>query len=317
MPCRTGRLAAWLATLLLAAGCAGTPQTRALQENVRVASLPAAVELAHAPFFSQDDRQCGPAALATALTAAGIATSPETLRPQVYLPGRDGSLQVEMLAAARRHGAVPYLVQPELADLLAEVADGTPVVVLQNLGLDWYPVWHYAVVVGYDLPQAHLLLRSGGEARQVLPLSTFERTWARGGHWAFVALPPGKLPVTASEQDYLAAVVPLEAMGRVREAHAAYRAARGRWQDSLAAAIGLGNTAYALGRLEDAQAAFRAASIEHPESAVAHNNLAYVLARLKRYAEAIGAARTAVELGGPQEAEARRTLAEITAARAQ
>jgi hypothetical protein len=36
--------------------------------------------------------------------------------PQVYLPARKGSLQVEMLAAARRHGLVSYQLAPSKVD---------------------------------------------------------------------------------------------------------------------------------------------------------------------------------------------------------
>jgi len=72
----------------------------------------------------------GPAALAMALNAAGVAVTPEALIDQVYLPERKGSLQVEMLASARRHGLMAYELAPELKDVLAEVAAGNAVIVL-------------------------------------------------------------------------------------------------------------------------------------------------------------------------------------------
>ena len=96
--------------------------------------LPEQVELA-TPFFPQEEYQCGPAALATALVSAGAQTTPEALVPQVYVPERKGSFQVEMLAAARRHGMVSYALAPKFEDLLREIAAGTPVIVLQNLGI--------------------------------------------------------------------------------------------------------------------------------------------------------------------------------------
>jgi hypothetical protein len=80
--------------------------------------------------------------------SAGLNIEPGQLKDALYLTDKQGSLQVEMLATARRHGLLAYLLQPELQALLTEVAAGNPVVVLQNLGLSWYPVWHYAVVIG-------------------------------------------------------------------------------------------------------------------------------------------------------------------------
>ena len=74
------------------------------------------------------------------LTAAGVKVTPEALVDQVYLPGRKGSLQVEMLAAARRNGLIAYELAPQLTDMLREVAAGSPAIVLENYGpFSWYP----------------------------------------------------------------------------------------------------------------------------------------------------------------------------------
>ena len=226
----------------------------------------------------------------------------------MYLPQRQGSLQVEMLAAARRHGVVAYQLAPELTDLLAEVADGTPVIVLQNLGLSWYQVWHYAVVIGYDLERREVILRSGREQRQVLPMTTFERTWARSGYWAMLALPPGKVPRSAEEVSFVSAVSALERSGHLQGARSAYLAAVQRWPHSLAAQIGAGNTAYRSKDLVRAEADFRQAVAAHPDSVAALNNLAQTLSDLGRDEEALPYAQRAVELGGPLKEIARETL---------
>ena len=104
---------------------------------------------------------------------AGREATPETLLSQVYVPGRKGSLQAEMLAAARRHRLVAYTLAPRLADLLHEIAAGNPVLGLQNLGLDWVPRWHYAVAIGYDLEERQIVLRSGVTHRLAMSLDTF------------------------------------------------------------------------------------------------------------------------------------------------
>jgi len=296
--------------LLFLGACATPPQTRLVLDSPPV-SLPRRAELAEVPYFAQDAYQCGPASLAMSLNAVGIAVTPETLKPELYLPDRHGSLQVEMLAAARRNGAVAYQLAPELNDVMHEIAAGTPVVVLQNLAFSWYPVWHYAVAVGYDLDSAEIILRSGPEQRQVLPMRTFEYTWARSGYWAMVAMPPGKIPETAEPNSFIAAVSALEKISGPERVQSTYIAALKRWPGNLSAQIGAGNTAYRLHDLARAEAAFRQAAQDHPDSVAALNNLAQTLADQARYEEALEAAQRAVSLGGPLAQTAQQTLADI------
>lgn len=305
------RRAVFLAGALLLAAC-----TTLQSDRIARAPFADAVELHDVAFFPQEDYQCGPAALATALDYAGVRTTPAALAPQVYLPARRGSLQLELLAAARRHGVVPYVLAPRLDALFAEVQAGHPVVVLQNLAFAWYPRWHYAVVVGFDLAREEVVLRSGRERRRIVPLRVFERTWRRADYWAMVALPPGVLPRTAEELPYLQAVVALERMQRWEEARKAYRAALERWPASLGAQLGLGNAAYALGDRPGAERAYRAAASRHPDAGIAFNNLAQVLADLGRFAEAEEAIARALALGGPHASVFRETAAEIRARKA-
>ena len=296
--------------LVMLAGCA-TPQTDRLLESAT--AFPRPVELTAVPFFPQEAYQCGPAALATVLNGSGLNVTPEELTPQVYLPERQGSLQFELLAAARRHGRVPYVLRPQLEAITTEIASGNPVLVLQNLGISAVPFWHYAVVVGFDLARAEVVLRSGREHRHVTSLRTFEHTWRRGDYWAVVVLPPGELPQTAEELPYLQSVLALEKLKRWQDAASAYGAALTRWPRSLGAYMGLGNSRYALGDLRAAEAAFRAATRAHPNAAVAFNNLAQVLADRARWREAEQAARKAVEIGGENADVFRQTLARVEA----
>ena len=284
------------AAALALSGCAALlpapPQTAALNA-ARPDGLPARVERRDVPFFPQAEYECGPAALATALGAVGIDVRPEALTGQVYLPARQGSLQLEMLATARRQGTVAVRLPGTLQALLAEVAAGHAVVILQNRGLSVAPQWHYAVVVGYDLDAGELVMRSGTTEREFMRLDTFERTWARGGHWAFVALPPGKLPATATEAEVTAASVAFERVAAPAAAERAYEAALARWPASLTLAMGVGNARFGAGRLRDAADAFERVARRH-DSAAAWVNLAELRLQLGEREAAEAAARRAV-----------------------
>lgn len=288
----------WVVLLLV--GCA-TPQVSSLQARWPV-DMPLKVELKQVPFFAQEDYECGPAALAMVAQAAGVKVTPEALVSQVYLPGRQGSLQPEMLAATRRQGLMAYPLKPAIEDVLREVAAGHPVLVFQNLSLPVYPVWHYAVVVGFDRNQQLLRLHSGRTERMEISWSAFERTWARGQYWAMLALKPTVLPATADAATYISAVASLERVNAT-SAQKAYGTALQRWPNDRAALLGAGNTAYALGQREDAAKAYQQAVSSHPDFADGWNNLAQVLLELGRRAEAGKAIAHAVALGGPRAPE--------------
>lgn len=283
---------------LLLGGCATPPMTAALLQQPAGATR-GAVELADVPFVPQDDYQCGPAALAMALAAEGPAVAVEALVAQVYLPAREGALQAEMLAAARRHGRLAVVLPPHLDSLLAEVASGRPVIVLQNLSLPVLPRWHYAVVIGYDIGRQQILLHSGTTSRLALPLATFERTWARSGHWAMVAASPERLPVSPDAEALLSAATALERVD-APAARSAYRALTQRDPGWYGAWFGLGNASHAVGDLDGAAHAFARAVEISPQSADAWNNLALTQLALGRNADALASARRAVAIGGPR-----------------
>lgn len=301
--CKSTRLAAG-AFLLALAGCASlVPQTMELRD-AWPAGVAVRTEIGEVPFFPQEDYQCGPAALATALVHSGSQVTPEDIVGQVYIPARQGSLQIEMLAAARRHGRISYQLSPRFEHLLREVASGNPVIVLQDNGAGPVTNWHYAVVVGFDYPAGELYLRSGTTRRLAIPFTVFEYTWRKGDYWAMVTMPPDRIPVTAGETGYVAAISAMERVGDAGAVKAAYGAALERWPDNVAASIGLANRHYALGALAQAEQVLRRAAGRHPDSAAVLNNLAQVLTDLDRNDEALVFIERAAQPPGSPFAEA-------------
>lgn len=293
------------AGVLLLTGCAGMPTANYQTDK----GLPRQVEL-EVPFYPQEAYQCGPAALAMAFAYDGLAVRPSELAREVYLPGKEGTLQVEMLAAARRAGLVPYVLDGNPDAMMKELAAGHPVVVLQNLGFGFLPAWHYAVVTGYNLPKKEVFLHSGTKRRLVIKLDDFDYSWSKSGRWAFVALPPQQLPASATEQDFVESVVELESVSP-DSAEIAYQTALAKWPEDLIARIGSGNAAYALHDYVGAESEYRRATVDHPDSGDAWNNLAQVLHDLGRNRDALDAARRAVSLGGVRRADYEATLKAI------
>jgi hypothetical protein len=265
-----------LACLLCIHGCSTAYQSRQTTGDIPE-DLPPAIELSQTPFFPQTEHQCGPAALATVLQSHGVDVSPQTLSSHLYIPGRQGSLQVEIAVTSRRYGMLPYPMKPDFTDLLTEIAAGNPVLVLQNLGFDWWPQWHYAVVIGYDVANNDLTLRSGTTKRWQTTFATFENTWKRADRWALVIVPAGEMPATAGITTYLEAAYAFEQTGLSQQALQAYRAAANAWPDEASSWLALGNMAYQTGNYDEAVSALLRATSLSPYDEAGWNNLAYAL----------------------------------------
>ena len=296
---------------VLLQGCATVmPQTTELRDRWPK-DVPEQVEIADAPFFPQRDYECGPAALATALAHFRIPVTADDLVSQVYIPARKGSVQAEMLAAPRRYGMVSYALAPRFDDLLREVADGTPVVVLQNYGAGPFQFWHYATAVGYDAHVGSLTMRSGTWRRWWMPLAMFEYTWKKSAYWAMIVMPPDRMPATADPARYLQAIVALEQAGQPRAAATAYTTYLKRWPDEIGASVGLANAHYALGELAQTERVLRQALEKHPESVIAMNNLAQTLSDAGRGTEALEVIDRAAAAPGAYEKAVQQTRASI------
>jgi len=278
------------ALLLLLGGCAPIPEA--------VLELPAGsvLELDRTPFYPQERYQCGPAALTTVLTMSGAVVALDDIVDKVYLPERKGSLQVELLAATRTEGRLPYVIDGTLSAIRNELEAGRPVVVLQNLGVAAIPRWHYAVVVGINADRSELILRSGTDRRRTTSVRTFLHTWRRGDYWAMVVLRPDELPAEVNRERYFSAIAALEQTGRLDEAALAWRTAEDRWPENSVALFGVGNTEGALGNFSVAEKIYRALLEQDGSLLVARNNLALVLAEQGEFEAAIDEIGTALEM---------------------
>jgi predicted Zn-dependent protease len=274
-----------VAVACLLSGCA---THRPLQG---VAPLP---ELHDVPFFPQEDYQCGPAALATVLAYSGVSVTPEQLIPQIYLPDRQGSLQAELLSATRRYDRVPYRIANTPEALLDALRTDQPVLILQNLGVTFAPLWHYAVLIGYNTDAQRFVLRSGTVARHTMSARRFTASWQRAEHWAFVVVPASAPPPGAEASRWLDAIAPFESTGNLDIAAQGYHAAVLRWPNDPHSWTALGNLHYLQSDFSDAETAYINALALSPDHWVARNNLVHALiaqgcpAHAERWIQAAG-----------------------------
>ncbi|MEK8044850.1 PA2778 family cysteine peptidase [Ideonella margarita] len=282
--------AAWATTGV--GGCATALDAPMTARWLREAPAPGQADRvdlrAATPLVPQDDELCGPATLAMLLAASGIKVPLAQLVREVYLPGRNGSLQIEMLAATRRHGRVPHVLKPTLNAVWQELQKGRPAGLLLNLSLPIWPRWHYAVLVGLDRPAHQALLHTGTQAAAAWPLHTLEHTWARSQHWAMVALPPGELPVETDPTALGATLLAFERSQGPAATLPAWRAGSMRHAASELLAMGWGNALLATQQPAEAATVFERLA-KSTDSTAAWNNLAVVRQQLGQRAAAAAA----------------------------
>ncbi len=277
---------------LLLAGCAINPPLNL--DHQRISGLQSQ-EIAATPFILQPDYQCGPASLAMVMNYYGADTTPQQLAPTVFTANAEGSFPAEMDAAIRRQGFISYPIT-NMEDLLLEIAAGHPVVTLQNLGVSWYPVWHYAVVIGFDINSQNLILRSGDQARQETGMHVFNTTWLRSQRWGRAIIPPHQIPATATPLNYLKSSADLDNTGPQGAAYPAYTAAVNHWPQEPTAHFALANFLLQNNRPAPAKSRFEKLLALSPGFAPGWNNYAYSLASLGCASEAIAAAQCANRL---------------------
>jgi tetratricopeptide (TPR) repeat protein len=235
------------------------------------------VELDDVPFFAQERYQCGPAALATILVNSGVTVTPEELVSMVYVPERKGSFQPEIKAAARRYERLPYELAPDAQSLFAEIDAGNPVLILQNLFIDRWPRWHYAVVVGYDSERGRILLRSGKQERRVESINSFLRNWRGGKYWAIIALRPGQIPASATAERYVEMIADSEGLVSASARALALESGLQEWPDNANLAFIAANQARGQGKVVEAASLYQQALQSQPDHLGALNNYSDLL----------------------------------------
>lgn len=278
-----------MAALLLVTGCSVNPPLK-LADTV---DLDAPVELTEVPFHPQQAHHCGPASLLTLLEHSGVSTDYDAVVRRIYVPGLEGSLQLEMLATGRQFGRLTYPLPPDPAALFAEVAAGRPVLVLLNLGVPSSPRWHYAVVVGFDPQRNRIFMRSGTEPRRVRKAPVWLRQWDWAGRWAMVSLRPGEWPAQSQQPEQphrerlLQSLADFEDSAPAEDVEKSWRTATLHWPYEPLAWLGLGNAAHRLEDWNRAQAAYRRALEFDPENLPARLNLALTLQEIGQACEGL------------------------------
>lgn len=250
--------------------------------------------------IKQKTNHCGPATLAMAIHHLGKNLSLDTISNQTFTARGEGTFKTDMLATARRQGLIAIPIN-SMENLIQEISAGNPVIVFQNVGLSWYPKWHYALVVGHDLTGPDIYLHTGNQSYSKTDMRSFERTWNLAKYWGVIVLPPNRLSMTGSELVHVEATANLENLGLNNQSKEAYQAILKKWPKSLAGLIGLSNTLYSQKEYKSAVYPLKKILKLHPKYAVAWHNLAFAQLKLGENKNAQQSAQKAIQYAAPEE----------------
>ncbi|MFY0667910.1 MAG: PA2778 family cysteine peptidase [Alteromonas stellipolaris] len=269
--------ACFFAGFLILSGCQGTPQADriALQK-------PSGVPLRHTidrvPFYAQEQFYCGPTTLSEVFEYYGHSVSANDLAPQIFIPDKEGSLQLEMIAATRQYDFLPYTERGTLTKLMQLVSSDIPVIVFQNLSIQLLPQWHYAVVTGFDLTTRTITLHTGVTPNHMMSFELFEKTWGRGNYWLLAPVPLNKTSGSMNPFTYVSAAYDMLEVGKGEQAAAFLQTATKQWPNQWLAYFLLGNY-YLEEQPEKAVEWFEQGYQVGQNQAAYMNNYAYALAR--------------------------------------
>lgn len=209
------------------------------------------------------------------LNHLGLPVSSEEIAESNFSRKAKGTYQELMLSYSRSLGLVTVKVN-NYTDLFKEIDAGNPVIVFQNLGFDWYPLWHYSIIFGYDLKKMTLTMHSADEESKTQEIKKFDNSWKRGKNWAFVITAPRKLTPTTNETEYLKSASAFEQLNLNEPAKEAYLTMLTQWPQSYYAHFGLGNVYFSEKKFVQAQKSFEQSVLISPSFYMAWTNLAVV-----------------------------------------
>lgn len=176
------------AAAVLAGRCGGPP------------SPPAAHHIRGVPLAEVREDWCGPAALAAVLQFHGEKVAAADIAADIMLPGYHGSLNLDLLLWARKHGMDVWAENATEAKLKRAVAGDRPVICLVRRRGRIADRNHFVIVRGYDDNRRTWLVDDGGGEERARPMDAFDSDWAALGRWMMVV--EGRKPAPPPAGDH-------------------------------------------------------------------------------------------------------------------
>ncbi len=134
------------------------------------------------PYIRQERFLCGPACLGMVLGYYGVVIPQKQLADEFYRKKLSGSLNLDLLISARRHGFEAAMHRGSLELLRDFLRRDVPVIALIRTSTD-PDLYHYLVVFGYDEETRTFTVHSGGRRESRIDYGEFDRNWTAADRW--------------------------------------------------------------------------------------------------------------------------------------
>ncbi len=134
------------------------------------------------PYVRQERLLCGPAVLGMVLGYYGVTIPQERLAEELYRRELSGTLNLDLLVAARNHGFDAEMHRGTLGLVRDYLRRDVPVIALVRVS-EKPERYHYLVIFGYDDGKETLTVHSGNIRAGEIAYAQFQRDWAAADRW--------------------------------------------------------------------------------------------------------------------------------------
>jgi len=252
------------------------------------------------PYVPQQKYYCGPSSVLMILKywqkKGYIKNTPtfDEIVKKVYIPQKKGSIKIELKSIIRDKNLLYFEKNQNLLYILKAIDNGFPVLVLLNLAFEKYPIWHYAVVFGYDIKKRKIYLRSRKQI-ETLSFYSFENLHKKANNWFLIITPSQKIPNFITKKEFINTLIELEKAKKYDLILKAAKNGLNRWRNDFEILTALGNSYYLLNRYKEAKKIYKKILTIKKDPLIL-NNLALTYMHLNECEKAKKSIKKAIEL---------------------
>ncbi len=160
-----------------------------LSPAVAITPVPPVVPSRHliqdVPYVRQKREHCGPATLAMVFGYYNVILTQDELAEEFYRKKISGSLNLDMLISARKHGFDAQTPEGSQELLKRSISSDIPIIVMvrSSPGSEKY---HFMVIYGYDDTKELFRIHSGKTRDGTIGYQELDRIWTPTGKWMLV-----------------------------------------------------------------------------------------------------------------------------------